>query len=161
MPKAASSFIPKGFSTVTPHLICSDAAAAIDFYKRAFSAIELMRLTAPNGKIAHARIQIGNAPLMVGDQHEACGDGSGEKPVMPPLTLNIFIEDVDALFEQAVAAGAETVMTPTDMFWGDRYSVVKDPAGHVWAIATQKLELTPDELHKALEAFMAQTPPQP
>lgn len=141
---------PVQMHTVTPHLICDGASAAIDFYVKAFGAAELMRLPSPQeGKLMHAGIRIGDSMIMLADEHPEC-DSRGPRSLQgTPVTLHLQVEDADALFARAVEAGAEVIMPVTDMFWGDRYGVVQDPFGHRWSIATQVRELSPDEILEA------------
>jgi uncharacterized glyoxalase superfamily protein PhnB len=135
--------------TLTPHLICANAVAAIDFYVRAFGAREEGRLMDPEGKkLMHAMLRIGNSPLMLADEFPDCGiaaGGSGKAVV-----LHLYVEDVDAAMERVQAAGATLVMPATDMFWGDRYGQVEDPFGHRWSIATRKFDVKPEEMREAM-----------
>jgi PhnB protein len=146
--------IPKGFHTVTPYLTVTDSAQAIDFYKRAFGAEELLRVDLPDGKVAHAEIKIGNSIIML------CDEMPGWSPSPQSLggtAVNIFlyVKDVDQVFNQAVAAGARINMPVSDMFWGDRYGQVTDPFGHSWSLATHKEDVLPEELRKRAQAAMA------
>ncbi len=147
--------IPEGHHTLTPHLIIKGAADAIAFYKKAFGAKEIRRVTAPDGKtLMHAELQIGDSRLFLMDEFL-------EMQCKGPLTLggtavtvHMFVEDVDKVFNQAVSAGAKSQMAVQDMFWGDRYGVLADPFGHAWSIATHKEDLTPDQLaERAKGAF--------
>lgn len=152
--------LPPGQHTVTPHLICRDAAAIIDFCVRAFGATETLRLPAPGGRIMHAQIRIGDSAVMLADIHPGCGsrdpDGLGGTPVV----LHLQVPDVDATYDRALAAGAVSVMPPQDMFWGDRYGQVRDPNGHVWALATHVRDVSYDELLAAGAAMAGSTPPK-
>ena len=150
--------IPDGFHTVTPHLCIRGAADAIEFYKKAFGAEEIMRMPCPDGKsLMHAEIQIGDSRIMLADEMPGMEGG----PVSPStakgttVSVALYVEDVDSAFKRAVDAGAKSTMPPTDMFWGDRYAKVNDPFGHDWGIATHKQDLTPDEIMKGAEAFFA------
>ena len=146
--------IPKGFHTVTPYLTVTDSARAIDFYKRAFGAEELFRVDAPDGKIAHAEIKIGDSIIMLCDEMP----GWGRSPQsLGGTAVNIFlyVKDVDQVFNQAVAAGAKINMPVDDMFWGDRYGQVTDPFGHSWSLATHKEDVLPEELRKRTLAAMS------
>jgi uncharacterized glyoxalase superfamily protein PhnB len=153
---AKTQSIPAGMTAVTPHLIVAGAAEAIEFYKKAFGAAEEMRLPAPDGKLMHARLRIGGAAVMLVDEMPHC-NALGPKTLKgTPVTIHLFVEEVDAVFARAVKAGATAVMPPADMFWGDRYGVVTDPFGHCWSIATHQRDLSPDEIHKGmLEACAA------
>lgn len=128
--------VAPGMHTLTPHLVCANAAAAIAFYRQAFGAEELMRLPLPNGRLGHARLRIGDSMLLLTDEFPECDSYSPATLKGSPVTIQLSVPDVDAVFAQAVAAGAATRMAPTDMFWGDRYAVLVDPSGHVWSIAT-------------------------
>lgn len=152
--------LPADMHTVTPHLLCRDAAAIIDFCVRAFGATEALRLPTPDGRIMHAQIRIGDSAVMLADTHPGCGsrdpDGLGGTPVV----LHLQVPDVDATYERALAAGAVSVMPPQDMFWGDRYGQVRDPNGHVWALATHVRDVSYDELLAAGAAMAGSTPPK-
>jgi PhnB protein len=144
--------IPDDYRGVTPYLCCQDAAAAIDFYKRAFGATEVMRVAGPGGKIGHAEIRIGGAPIMLADE---CPDMSFRSPQAlggSPVILHFYVEDVDALFNQAVSAGAKTLNAVEDKFYGDRAGKLEDPFGHVWYIATHKEDIPEEELQKRAAA---------
>lgn len=147
--------IPKGYHTVTPAMAFKNTRAAIDFYKKAFKAKQRHLLPSPDGKgIMYATIQIGNSTIMMGDEAPEQGSRSAETLGASPITFYIYVKDVDASFKQAVAAGATAEMPPHDMFWGDRVGAVMDPFGYKWAIATQKIELSPEEIQKAaMHAF--------
>jgi PhnB protein len=148
--------VPEGYHTATPYLTIQNAGDAIDFYKRAFGAEEVVRMSAPDGKsVMHAEIRIGNSMLMIADEFPQ-GDTRSPK-TLGGTSVNIFlyVHDVDSTFQKAVAAGAKATMPPTDMFWGDRYGKVVDPYGHSWGIATHKLDMTPEEIAKGQKEFMA------
>jgi PhnB protein len=145
--------IPEGFHAVTPGLTVRDAAKAIDFYKRAFGAVELYRMSAPGGKIGHAEIKIGDSIIMLSDEFPM-GARSPQSAGGTTVTLHLYVQDVDAAFKQAVGAGAKADMPPTDMFWGDRYGQLTDPFGHSWGLATHVKDVSPEEMQKgADEAF--------
>jgi PhnB protein len=159
--KPKVSAVPEGFSTVTPHLNVRDCAQALDFYKEAFGAVETVRMPGPGGKILHAEIKIGDSHLFLADEMPEWGSKS-------PLTLGgtgssvcLYVEDADAMFNQAVSAGATVAMPLADQFWGDRYGKLMDPYGHEWAVATHLEDLTPAEMKKRQEAAMAQMAQQP
>ncbi len=150
--------IPDGFHSITPHLTIRDASAAIEFYKRAFDAQELMRMPWPDGKaIMHARIKIGDSVLMLNDEMSQ-GDCSKSPTALngSPVTIHLYVADVDKTFQQAVAAGAKVTMPVGDMFWGERYGRLIDPFGHHWSIATQKETRSLEEVKKRAEAFLKQ-----
>lgn len=132
--------------TLTPHLVCAGAAAAIDFYVKAFNAIELVRLPAPNGKLMHAMVKIGDSPLMLFDEAPEWGSRSPQTLKGTPVILHMYVADVDAAMAQALAAGATLTMPATDMFWGDRYGVITDPFGHQWSLATHIRDVSPEEI---------------
>jgi PhnB protein len=150
--------IPKGYHVVTPYIVCRSAAKAIDFYKRAFSARERLRMDAPNGTIAHAEMQIGDSIFMLGDEMPQMGATAPETVGGTASGLFIYHKDVDKAFAQAVAAGAKTEMPPTDMFWGDRYCKLLDPFGHKWSIATHVEDVSAKEMAKRGKDAMASHP---
>jgi PhnB protein len=140
--------IPQGYTTVTPHLTVDVAAAAIDFYARAFGAVEIDRIPGPDGKLMHATLRIGNAIVMLNDPFE--GQPPSQGP--PAVTIHLYVADADTTFATATAAGAQPIMPLADMPWGDRYGIVADPFGLAWAIATRKEEVSGEELAKRLSA---------
>jgi PhnB protein len=146
--------IPAGYHSATPYLVVSDAARAIDFYKRAFGASELARMGTPEGKIGHAELKIGDSIIMLSD--ELMGNRSPQTLGGSPVSIFLYVEDVDSVFNQAVNAGAKSDASPTDMFWGDRFGRLTDPFGHVWAIATNIEDVAPEEMKKRAKAAMAQ-----
>ena len=138
--------VPPGYASVTPYLIVHDAAKAIDFYQRAFGAVELFRLAGPDGTIGHAEIRIGHSPVML-------ADGMGGYP--DPLTLGgssvsfmLYVPDVDAAFARAIAAGATVKRPVADQFYGDRTGTLADPFGHVWSLATHVEDVSPQEMDR-------------
>lgn len=142
--------IPDGMTAITPHLVCTDASVAIEFYKKAFNAVEEFRLPGQGGKLMHARIRIGGAAVFLVDEMPQWG---ALGPVMlkgSPVTIHHFVNDVDAAVAQAVGAGAKVTMPAADMFWGDRYAVLQDPFGHNWSLATHLRDMTADDVQKAL-----------
>jgi PhnB protein len=149
-PKSKAKPIPEGMHTVTPHIVCADAAGAIAFYKKAFGAVEVMRMAGPDGKLMHAQIKIGDSPIMLVDEMPKWGVLGPNALKGSPVTLHIFVKDVDAFAERAVAAGAKVTMPIADMFWGDRYGQLQDPYGHHWSVATHVRDLTPEEMKKAM-----------
>lgn len=144
--------IPEGYHTATPYLIVRDAARAIEFYKKAFGATELMRMADPSGKVMHAEIRIGNSPIMLADEVPEMGARGPESLGGSPVSILLYVEDVDALFSQAVAAGAKVQRPVKDQFYGDRSGGVTDPFGHVWYIATHKEDVSPEEMRKRAAA---------
>ncbi|MGH7845656.1 MAG: VOC family protein [Candidatus Binatia bacterium] len=138
--------IPEGYHTATPYLIVKEAANALNFYKRAFDAEELMRLADPSGKVGHAEIKIGNSPIMLADEFPELGCRGPQALGGSPVSILLYVEDVDAQFNQAVAAGARVLKPVADQFYGDRSGTLEDPFGHVWTIATHKENLTFEEI---------------
>jgi PhnB protein len=148
MPKS----IPEGFHSVTPMLALSDAAAAIEFYKKAFGATELYRLTEPSGKIGHAEIKIGDSIIMLADEypgHNIPPDKLGGSSVV----LNVFVENVDELFNRAVENGAKVMFPLKDQFYGDRSGRVQDPFGHLWILSKHIEDVSPAEMQKRFQAM--------
>jgi PhnB protein len=145
--------IPDGYHTVTAYLIIKDAARAIDFYKKAFGAAELMRFEGPGGKLGHAEIRIGDSPIMLADEHPEMGYRSPQALGGTPVSLLLYVPDVDALFQQAVAAGATVQRPLQDQFYGDRTATLADPFGHVWTIATHKEDVSLEEVKRRFEEF--------
>lgn len=144
--------VPAGMRTVTPHLICDGAAAAIEFYKKAFGATEICRMPSPDGKIMHAAINIGDSMVMLVDQYPDWGCMGPGALKGSSVTIHLQVEDADGLFKQAVDAGAKVIMPIEDAFWGDRYGKVEDPFGHHWSIATHIRDLTPEQIQEAMKA---------
>lgn len=155
--------VPEGFHTITPQLTIRGADRAIEFYRRAFGAAELERMLGPDGQsIMHAELKIGDSIIFLSDEFPGMGCRSPQSLGGTTSSLHLYVEDVDAAFARAVAAGAQVRMPVADMFWGDRYGKIVDPFGHEWGIATRKENLTPDEIGKRADAFFAQMPkPQP
>ena len=151
--------IPEGHHTVTPSLVVRGGAKAIEFYKAAFGAKELGVMLGPNGGVMHAELRIGDSLIFLGDEMPEMGARSPLALGGSPVTLNIYTEDCDAVFQRAISAGATAVMPPADMFWGDRYGRLVDPFGHQWGIATHQEDLTPEEVDRrgreAMAAMMA------
>ena len=148
--------IPEGYSTVTPYLIVHDAAGALEFYKKALGATELMRFGGPGGKIGHAEIQIGTSRVMLADEHPEMGALSPRTIGGSAGGLALYVEDVDARFQQAVAAGGKVLRPVADQFYGDRSGTIEDPFGHKWTLATHKEDVSPEEMHRRMEAFRKQ-----
>jgi PhnB protein len=147
--------VPDGYTTVTPYLVVRGAADAITFYKKAFGAQEIMRMPGPGGRIMHAEIKIGNAMLMLAEEAPEMGNKSPQALGGSPVSIFLYVPDVDKTFQQAVSSGAQSKMAPADMFWGDRFSKLTDPYGHEWGIATHKEEVAPAEMAKRQEEFFA------
>jgi uncharacterized glyoxalase superfamily protein PhnB len=143
--------IPEGMHTVTPHLICAGAAEAIEFYKKAFGASETSRLPGPNGKLMHASIRIGDSTVMLVDEMREWGALGPKALNGSPVTIHLYVDDVDAFTARAVAAGAKTTMPVQDMFWGDRYGQLEDPFGHRWSVATHVRDVSAAEMQQAMQ----------
>jgi PhnB protein len=146
--------IPEGYHSVTPYLCCRDAGAAIDFYKKAFGATELMRMGAPGEKIGHADLQIGDSHLMIADEFPEMGFLSPQTVGGSPVMIHIYVEDADATTARAVAAGAKVVKPVEDQFYGDRGGQLDDPFGHKWYISTRKEDLSFDEVKQRAAKMM-------
>ena len=146
--------IPDGYHTATPYLFVKDAAGAIDFYKAAFKAKELMRLAGPGGRVGHAQIKIGDSHIMLSDESPEMGARGPKTLGGSPVMLYLYVKDVDAVVAQAVAAGAKLVHPVKDQFYGDRSGGLEDPFGHIWHVATRKENVPPKELRKRAEAAM-------
>lgn len=146
--------VPDGYRSVTPYLCVEGAAAAIDFYKRAFAAEELFRLAMPDGRVGHAELRIGDTPVMLAD---ACEEGPSRSPRAlggSSVGLHLYVEDVDAVFQRTVEAGARVIRPLQDQFYGDRTGTVEDPYGHVWFLASHREDLLPAEIEKRAAALM-------
>jgi PhnB protein len=150
--------IPQGFHSVTPYLTLNDTARAIEFYKRAFGAQEIMRMDGPGGKVAHAEIKIGDSIIMLGDEMPGMGAQSPQTAGTTTSGILLYVENADTVFKQAVSSGAQVESPLTDMFWGDRYGRLKDPFGHSWSVATHKEDVAPAEMQKRMKEAMAKAP---
>jgi PhnB protein len=151
--------VPEGFHTVTPHLVIKGASEAIEFYKKAFGAAEISQLPGPDGKLMHGSLKIGDSIVFLVDENPKWGSNGPLSLGGTPITLHLYVEDVDTAFSQAVEAGASVKMPPADMFWGDRYGVITDPFGHSWSLATRKQDLTPEQVAKNAEEMFAKGGP--
>ena len=143
--------IPDGYHSVTPYLIIDGASKAIDFYKKAFGATELFRMD-HEGKVGHAELKIGDSPIMLADEMPSMGYVSPKALGGTPVSLMIYVEDVDKIFKQAISAGATEVKAVQDQFYGDRSGNLKDPFGHVWTVATHKEDVSPEEMDKRMKS---------
>lgn len=148
--------IPDGLTAVTPHIVVAGAAKAIDWYKKAFGATEEMRMPDPTGRIMHACIRIGGAAIFLVDEMPEWGSVGPQGLKSSPVTIHLMVEDVDAVFDQAVKAGATVSMPVDDQFWGDRYGVLRDPFGHSWSVATHVRDVTPTEIQQAMKQMAEQ-----
>jgi PhnB protein len=145
--------IPEGMHSVTPHLICAGAADAIDFYKKAFGAVEVSRLPGPNGKLMHGAVRIGDSTVMLAEEMPEWKSFGPKALKGTSVVIHVYVPDVDAAFAKAVAAGATVRMPVTDMFWGDRYGQVEDPFGHLWSLATHTRDLTPEQIMQGMASM--------
>jgi PhnB protein len=147
--------IPEGYHSVTPYLIIKGATEAIDFYKKAFGATELFRMPAPGGKIGHAEIKIGDSPIMLADESPEMGYKSPQTLGGSPISIMIYVSDVDTVFKQAIAAGGKEQRPVKDQFYGDRSGTLEDPFGHVWHVATHKEDVSPEEMERRMKSYTA------
>jgi PhnB protein len=146
--------IPDGYATLTPYIVVPDGAAAIAFYTHVFGASERLRLAAPNGRIGHAELNIGGSVVMLADEHPEHGAYAPGHFGGSPVTLHLYVEDVDAVVAKAVAAGGKLIRPVADQFYGDRSGSITDPFGHVWHIATHIEDVSPEELSRRADAAM-------
>jgi PhnB protein len=147
--------IPDGYHSVTPYLIISEATEAIAFYQKAFGATELLRIGAPGGKIGHAEIKIGDSPIMLADEFPEMGHKSPQTLGGSPVSIMIYVDDVDTVFAQAIAAGGKEQRPVKDQFYGDRSGTLEDPFGHVWHVATHKEDVSAEEMERRASAHTA------
>jgi PhnB protein len=146
----AAKPIPEGMHSITPHIVCAGAADAIEFYKKAFNAVEISRLPGEDGKLMHAEIRIGDSVVMLVDESPDWGMIGPKSLKGSPVTIHLYVDDVDAVVQQAVQAGAKVTVPVEDMFWGDRYGKLEDPFGHQWSVATHLREVSPEEIKQAM-----------
>ncbi len=147
--------VPDGYATVTPYIVVRNCAEAIEFYKKAFGAEEVMRMPAPGGeRVMHAEIRVGGSAIMLADELPGMDCQSPQALGGTAVTLHLYLPDIDSAYARAQDAGCEAVMPPQDMFWGDRYGRLVDPYGHSWAMATHVRDVSPEEMREAAaEAF--------
>ena len=145
--------VPEGYSTVTPYLIVTGAAEAIDYYTKVFGATELMRFPGPDGKVGHAEIKIGTSIVMLADEAPDRGQRSPQSLGGSGTGIMLYVEDVDRVFERAIAAGGKTQRAVTDQFYGDRSGSLIDPFGHMWTVATHVEDVAPEEMQRRMEAM--------
>ena len=148
--------IPEGYHTVTPCLILKDAAAAIEFYKKALGAVELFRMETPGGKIGHAEIRIGDSPVMLADEYPDMGYKGPESLGGTSVSLMVYVADVDKVYAQAIAAGGKELRPLQNQFYGDRSGTLSDPFGHMWTISSHVEDVSEEEMAKRAEAAMKQ-----
>ena len=148
--------IPKGYNSITPYLIINGAAKAIEYYKQVFGATEIMRMPGPDGKIGHAELKIGDSTIMLADENPSMGQGhAGAKTVGgSPISLYVYLEDVDDVVKRAVAEGATILKPVQDQFYGDRSGFIQDPFGHLWGIATHVEDVSADEMERRMKKLM-------
>jgi len=154
--KKRVSPVPRGFRTLTPEIVVSRGAEAIDFYKRAFGAREVMRMASPDGKIMHAELRIGDSLFFLNDEFPEAAARSPQSLGGASGSLHVYVPNVDTAFQRAIDAGARVQMAVADMFWGDRYGKLADPFGHVWGLATHKEDLSTAQQRKRAEEFFKQ-----
>lgn len=150
----AVKYIPDGYHTLTPCIIVKGAASALEFYKQAFGAVEIMRFDGPGGNVAHAEIQIGDSKIMMADESPEWGCVSPQTVGGTPVSMCLYVEDVDARFAQAVKAGATVKRPVADQFYGDRSGTVTDPFGHVWTVSTHKEDMSVEEMKRRMDEWM-------
>jgi PhnB protein len=153
---SSSKPIPEGFHTVTPALVVRNAAQAIDFYKHALGAEELVRMAGPDGKsIMHAELKIGDSIIFLSDENPQASAKSPQSLGGSTVVLNLYVKDADAAFKKAIDSGGKSTMPVADQFWGDRYGMFADPFGYSWGLATHKEDLSPKEMSERMNAFFA------
>jgi len=149
--------VPDGYRTVTPYLIIDGAAEAIEFYKRAFGATEMLRMADPQGKVGHAEIKIGDSVIMLADEHPAMGYRSPRSLGGSSVSILLYLADVDSVFERAIKSGAKAQRAVVDQFYGDRSGTLEDPFGHVWTVATHIEDVSPEEMKRRVQEAMKTT----
>jgi PhnB protein len=147
--------IPAGYRTVTPYLTIKNGAKALEFYKKAFGATEIYKLMMPDGRLGHAEIRLGDSMIMLGDEFPEYGGKAPDTLGGSPVSIYLYVEDVDAFFKRALAAGAKERKPVMDQFYGDRSGQLEDPFGHLWWVATHKEDVTPEEIQKRAQAMFA------
>jgi PhnB protein len=152
---ATAKAIPSGHRTVTPYLAIKSAAKALEFYKNAFGATERYKLMMPDGRLGHAEIQLGDSMIMLADEFPEYGGKAPETLGGSPVSIHLYVEDVDAFFKKALAAGAKELKPVMDQFYGDRSGQLEDPFGHLWWVATHKEDIAPEEMEKRVQAMFA------
>jgi PhnB protein len=148
--------IPEGYNSLTPYLVIKDAAKAIDYYKKVFGATEVVRMPGPGGKVGHAELQIGNSRLMLADENPSMGQGHASATTLgsSPVSLYLYLPNVDEVFKRAVAEGATILKPVQDQFYGDRSGFIQDPFGHLWGIATHVEDVSPEEMKERMKKLM-------
>jgi PhnB protein len=153
MTQAQVKPIPDGMHTVTPHLVCAGVADAIEFYTRAFNAVETTRLPGPQGKIMHAAVRIGDSTVMLTDEFPDYGSFGPKALKGSPVVIHLYVTNADEFVARAVSAGATLTMPVTEMFWGDRYGQFEDPFGHRWSVGTHVRDVTPEQMRQAMQSM--------
>ncbi|MFZ0807578.1 MAG: VOC family protein [Candidatus Sulfotelmatobacter sp.] len=150
------SYIPKDYNSVTPYLVVKDAARAIDYYKKVFGATETVRMNGPNGTVGHAELKIGNSHIMLADENPSMGPGHESATTIgnSPVSLYVYLPDVDGVVKRAVAEGAKTLKPVQDQFYGDRNGFIQDPFGHLWGIATHVEDVSPKDMEERMKKTM-------
>ncbi len=148
--------IPKGYNTITPYLIIRGAAQAIDYYKKVFGATEIMRMPGPDGKVGHAELKIGDSHFMLADENPSMGQGHTSAATIgaSPVSLYVYLPDVDEVFDRAVAEGAKVLKPVENQFYGDRTGFLQDPFGHLWGVATHVEDVSADEMKRRMQKMM-------
>jgi PhnB protein len=149
--------IPEGHRTVTPYLAIKNAAGALEFYKKAFGAVETYKLIIPDGRVGHAEIRLGDSLIMLSDEFPEFGGKAPEALGGSPVSIHLYVDDVDAFFKRALAAGAHELKPIANQFYGDRSGQLQDPFGHLWWVATHREDVAPDEMQKRVRALFAKT----
>jgi PhnB protein len=146
-------FIPEGYNTVTPYLVIRNASKAIDYYEKVFDAEVVVRMDAPDGKVGHAELKIGDSRIMLADENPDMGQGHASATTIgaSPVSLYLYLPDVDKTFNRAVAEGAKVLRPVADQFYGDRSGFVQDPFGHLWGIATHVEDVSPEEMNERMK----------
>jgi PhnB protein len=147
------SYIPNDYNTITPYLIIKGAAQAIEYYKKVFGATEAVRMNGPDGKVGHAELKIGNSRIMLADENPSMGQGHASASTIgtSPVTLYVYLPDVDRVIRQAVVEGAKILKPVEDQFYGDRSGFIQDPFGHFWSVATHVEDVSPKELEERMK----------
>lgn len=150
------SYIPQGYNSVTPYLVVKGAAQAIEYYKKVFGATETVRMPAPDGKVGHAELKIGNSHIMLADENPNMGQGHTSAATLgaSPISLYLYLPDVDNVVERAVAEGAKLLRPVQDQFYGDRSGFIQDPFGHLWGIATHVEDVSPQEMQERMKKLV-------
>ena len=150
------NYIPEGYNTVTPYLVIKGAAKAIDYYKKVFGATELFRMDGPDGKVGHAELKIGNSNIMLADENPSMGPGHTSAATVggSPVSLYVYLPDVDSVVKQATAEGAKILKPVQDQFYGDRNGFIQDPFGHLWGVATHVEDVSPQEMKERMKKMM-------